>query len=97
MGRDVEIVLPEVTEPFVETASIFGHFFGWNYEELLLKDNIEILVIMCSYGVENKDIDYIWIEFDMKKEQLIAEVNKKDGTSTEYVLIPSDEIINHIP
>ena len=64
---------------------------------LLLKDNIEILVIMCSYGVENKDIDYIWIEFDMKKEQLIAEVNKKDGTSTEYVLIPSDEIINHIP
>ena len=64
---------------------------------LLLINNKEILVERCMYRVENKDIDYVWVDFNMKTKQVIVEVNKKDGTSTEYILIPSDEIINHIP
>lgn len=62
-----------------------------------LKDDSDILVEKCSYQVINSEIDYVWIDYDEQKNEIIVEINNKDKTAKQFILLSSDEIVNHHP
>ena len=62
-----------------------------------LKDGSNVLVEKCSYQVSNPDIDYVWVDYDKQKNEVVVEVNNKDKTAKQFILLSSDEIVNHHP
>lgn len=62
-----------------------------------LKNGSDILVEKCSYQVGNPDIDYVWVDYDEQKNEVIVEINSKDKTAKQFILLSSEEIINHHP
>lgn len=63
---------------------------------LKLKDGTEILAETCSYQIDNKNINYIWVEFSPQQKNIIIEVNRKDGESKKYSLL-SGEVVEYYP
>lgn len=68
---------------------------GWLYVKT--KDDIDMLVQMCTYQVTNKEVEYMWIEFDKEQPNVKIEINYKDGSSREFDLLTKEDIMEFYP
>lgn len=62
-----------------------------------LKNGEDVLIEKCSYRVINEEIDYMWVDFDVKQNQVIVEINYKNQKAEKQVLLYSNDIIEHYP
>lgn len=68
---------------------------GWFYVKT--KDGIDMLIQMCSYSVINKEVDYIWVEFNKAVPNVKIEINYKEGPSKQYELLTKKDIVEFYP
>jgi hypothetical protein len=68
---------------------------GWFY--VRTKDNIDMLVQMCSYNISENNVQYIYVEFDRSVPKVVIEINYKDKTSDKYDLLAKDDILEFYP
>jgi len=104
--------MSEESEYFVALLREFNQDNGLKTEEVLshgyllpeganwllrLKNGKDVLVDRCSYQVRNDDIDYIWVDFDLNSKNVIVEINKKDKSKADHILLSGDEVIEFYP
>lgn len=62
-----------------------------------ISEGFDVRIELCSYWVKNPEISYLWVDYKKETNQFIVEINYKDGSKEEKILLDKSEFVEMYP